>query len=714
MTTTTITVSDMHCAACHNKIRNVLKPLGGISQLQFNPVRRQVHVTHNNNLNAAALLTQIEQAGFRPSLVNASANASHADRLLLKRLGVAGLAMMQVMMVHIALYAGAFQGMQAELQRLLEFTALLFCIPVVSYAAVPFFSHGLNLRRYGVTMDTPIALAITIAFLTSLANTWRGAGEVYYDSVVMFAFLMLAARYIDQRLRQRLRVQDSLLAALPRRVCRLRQGRRQSVDVDRVNCGDVLWINQGEQLPADGRLLDAQATLDEALLSGEAAWRNRSEGELLYAGTFNRGPALRLRVSARPEASRLAHIDQLANNALQAKQGLARLADQVARVFIPGVLTLAALTFAVWWQLDPAQALPATLAVLVVSCPCALSLATPAALTAALVKLRQLGVMVKNPRALELPTPDTVYIDKTGTLTEPAGQTLRCRPLPGYSPARCLQLAAALQRHTTHPLAEAFLQQAARQQLTAAEAVRVQVVPGAGVRGEVEGQRVALGSAAFCDGTLFPAAETRQEDAKQVYLTVDGRAAAVFSLHNPLRADAPALIEGLHRRAMPVTLLSGDTDRQCAGVARRLGISYHAGALPEDKQAHMSGHAKQTRSGTTLYLGDGLNDLPALASADISIAMAETPDLVKSKADINLLTPRLTAVLDLLAVSRFSRRIMRQNLTWALLYNLAAIPMAACGLAPPWLAALGMSASSLLVMANACRTLGYTPTKEYH
>ncbi len=704
MTVTTINVNDMHCASCSNKIRNALQNFAGIQSLQFNPVRRQVFVTHDDAVSSANLLESIELAGFHPHLESDSRFVWQASRDLLKRLGVAGLAMMQVMMVQIALYAGAFQGIEDSIRRLLEFTALLFCIPVVVYAAVPFFRSALTSIRHGLNMDAPIALAVSIAFGISLANTLRGSGEVYYDSVVMFTFLMLGARYLEQRLRHRLGVEDSLQASMPRFANVVEAERIEQRPLQQVGVGAQLWIAEGEQIPLDGVLDSDTAIVEEALLTGESDWQQRHHGARLFAGTFNRGHGFYLKSTAVLEDSRVAEIDKLANTALDAKHHLARLADKVARVFVPAILCIAAATYFLWSWFAPEQAIPAALAVLVVSCPCALSLATPAALTAALTRLRQAGVLVKNSRALEV-TNDLghVFFDKTGTLTDPRTQISAVHRLGSLSEDECLRYAAALQAHASHPLAEAFKNAQVK------PALQAEVVTGQGVQGTVENHQVRIGSAAFC-GCSGQTQATAEASGKQVFLSIDDKPAAVFTIDNPLRSDAQQTVKALQSDGLTVNMLSGDNQANCAPLAAQIGIQYIAASLPEAKpqvlqQARNNNQDSNSPHHGVLYVGDGVNDLPALATADVSVATLETSDLVKSKADVVLLTRRLGALRDFLRIGGRSRQIMRQNLMWALLYNVLAIPLAAFGYAPPWAAALGMSISSLIVMANATRIL---------
>ena len=687
-TTTAFAVEDMHCSACTSRIERALKRITGVTSLQFNPVRRHVVVEHAADLPAVKLIQGIEEAGFHPALLgNSQSRDTDEQRTLLKRLGVAGLAMMQVMMVQIALYAGAFQGMADHYARILEFTALLFCIPVVSYSAMPFFVSAAGSVRHGLSMDVPIALAITIAFSASLYATLTGVGEVYYDSVVMFTFLLLGARYLEQRLRTRLIVEDALLASLPRTVQKVTHAGRTTVALEALAPGDRVWVDQGEQLPADG-VLDGAATVEESMLTGESDWAEKRAQAPVYAGTWNRGPGMTYVVSAVGQDARIGQIDRLAEAALSEKHGLARLADRVARYFIPTILALAATTYLIWWNIEPGSALPAMLAVLVVSCPCALALATPAAITAASARLRQAGVLIKNSAALErAKNVSRLFVDKTGTLTLPAFSITDQRTEPGFEASECLEIARALQSHAAHPIASAFANEDAN---CSAEDVEVETH---GVKGVVDQRLCRIGSAEFAG---FP---TTKSTAKQVHLSIDGQPAATFTVSAPLRADARDTVRELQTLGMDVEMLSGDTEAHCADIAGQLNIRYQAALSPEEKNQAVEG------ARGAMFLGDGINDIPAISRAGLSMSTLETNDLVKSKADVVLLTPRLLALVDVVRVARSTSSVLKQNLFWALAYNATAIPLAALGYAPPWVAALGMSASSVLVMLNASRLL---------
>ncbi len=677
MTVSTFSVADMHCTSCVAKVEHALRGARGVESTHVNAARRLVLVDHASDVDPVALLQLIEDAGFQPSLARIDAGNGH-QRDLLKRLGIAGLGMMQVMMFAIALYAGAFTGMDEASRRLLELASLVFCIPVVCYSAVPFFRSALGSlfgstagtsRSGGLSMDVPIALAIAAAFSVSLLHTMTGSGEVYYDSVVMFTFLLLAARYVDDRLKTRFDDANTSLAALPDHALVLDDGDRAlATPLNAIAPGSRVWVEQGNRVPLDGDVVQGTATLDESALTGESDWVRRTSGERVFAGTVNQGAGFAIRTTAALDDTRIAGIADLAARAQADKPAVAELVDGIARRFVPAVLTLAAFTWLAWQLVDPSRSFVAALTVLVVSCPCALSLATPAAITAAMTRLRQSGIVLTRSAALEqVAGVDAAILDKTGTLTvhDPvlAGITwLADIDLPHADPGRLHQ---------------------------------VQVLPGAGVEGRYGERVVRIGHAAFCGAT--------DADERAVYLAVDATPVARFAVSDPLRPDAASAVAGLRAAGLEVSMVSGDAPERCAELAAQLGIGYVARQAPETKLALI--RAQQRGGRRVLVLGDGINDVPALAAADVSAAVLESSDLVKSRADVLLLGRRLGALVDLVKIGRRARRIVRQNLGWALAYNLTAIPLAALGLMPPWLAALGMAGSSVLVMGNAARLL---------
>ena len=421
MTTTTVNVSDMHCADCSNKIINAITQMEGVQKVSVNPVRRRLFVSHDADVESTNIIEGIQSLGFSPTLSDVLDVTKVIDRTWLRRIGVAGICGMQVMMIQVALYAGYFQGINPVTQQLLTLAALVLTIPIVTYAAVPFFKSGLLpvVQRRGVNMDTPIALAIVLAFLVSVHATATQTGDVYYDSVAMFTFLMLGARYLDARLRRKLTIADSLYATLPRQVTKLIGEKRTVVQLDELAVGDQLWVGEGEQLPADGSLQSEFALIDSALLSGEDKPQHLLAGADLFAGTINAGPAIILSVTQLAAETRIAQIDRISRSADSNKTNAPTFADDIAKVFLPSILLVALGTFLYWTFFTSASPISATLAVLVVSCPCALSLAAPGAISAAVTTLRKQGLLVRNSGAIEQAAKlRRVIFDKTGTLTE--------------------------------------------------------------------------------------------------------------------------------------------------------------------------------------------------------------------------------------------------------------------------------------------------------
>ena len=705
MTLCTLSVDDMHCSACAGKIQRTLSGINSIKTAHINLVRRQVFIEHDEALAPLDILSAVESAGFSPAL---SGNTEHdaEHRQLLKRLGIAGLGMMQVMMVAIALYAGDFSHMEPVYKDLLNFVSLLFATPVVCYSAVPFFTSAIrSIRSRGLNMDVPIALAIAIAFSTSLLATVSGTGDVYYDSVVMFTFLLLGARYINAGLQHRFDVSSKLLSALPANAWRLDSTGQHAVAVEDLRAGDRIWVAEGERIPVDGRSEDPQVVIDEAVLSGESDWVEKRIEDRLYAGTLNLGKGFAMSVTARFDQSRIADIARLADQAEIQQASISQLTDRIARVFIPAVLVLAAITGILWQFVDPTRALSATLTVLVVSCPCALSLATPAALTAAMTRLRQLGIVLTNSHALEtINTVDKVYLDKTGTLTAATpGITATQTFSTEFDEPACLALAAQLERYSNHAYAKAFhstnISPRHRNRFSG-----VTVKTGEGVSGILSnGIEVRIGTAAFTGAKKITGD-------RGIYLAFGSDIIARFDITNSIRPDASAAVTSLKTFGITPIILSGDSRERCKETAANLGIAFLARHTPEAKLEAI--RADQSKGSHVLMLGDGINDVPVLAGADVSAAVMEASDLVKSKADILLLSRKLTSLADLFRIARATRTVTIQNLAWATAYNLTAIPFAALGLMPPWLAALGMATSSTLVMLNASRLLYAQPTQK--
>jgi P-type Cu2+ transporter len=704
-------VPDMRCASCAGRIEAVRELVPGVRQIRVNAARQHVSIDYEpERTTLAAVLTAIEQAGYTPTFMGIADDdpeIKRQRRVHLKRLGVAGIAMMQIKMVSIAIYTGDFHGMESFYYAMFQWVGLLFCTPVVFYSSVPFFrnawhslaaSFGRGPNRIGLAMDVPVALAIAIAYLASIWATVTGGDEVYYDSVAMFAFLLLGARYLEQSLRHRLARFDNMLALLPERVTRIADdGSFDDMPLRQVRPGDQLLIKLGARIPVDGEVTTGQGDVDESVLTGESAPVSKGPGDMLYAGTVNTGQALRMRARVRAGETRMAAIQRLAERATLDRPGIVMLTDRIARFFVVMVLTVAAITYLGWYTIDPGKALWSAIAVLVVACPCALSLATPSAITAATMALRRIGFVVTRGHVLDrLARATMVIFDKTGTLTHPTPQLSTVTPLAGIDAPRCLALAVALERETSHPLAAAF-----EAHLDGTADVRVDGVrthPGQGVSGTTQGHALRLGQAAFCGADEM----TEPGSATSVFLACDGIPICRFEFCAGLRDDAARTVAALERDGLAVQIFTGDAEAPAAAASAALsGVPVHARMTPERKLAELK--RLQEQGQRAVMVGDGINDVPVLAAASVSIAPLEATDLAKNGADAILLSRGLAPLAASFGVARQTQRIIRQNLFWSLGYNVTTIPLAAFGMIPPWAAAIGMSASSLLVMLNSMR-----------
>jgi Cu2+-exporting ATPase len=544
-------------------------------------------------------------------------------------------------------------------------------------------------------MDVPVALGILIAFGASSAATFDPAGpmgaEVWYDSVTMFVFFLLSGRLLEQRLRDRTAgALEALVRRLPDTVERVAaDGSSERVAARRVAAGDRLRIHAGEAFPADGRVLEGETQADEALLTGESRPVPRRPGDAVVAGSGNLAGTVLVLVERTGDATRFGQIVALMERASVEKPAIARMADRFASPFLGGVLVAAAGAAWWWWPQGPGHALGIAVAVLIVTCPCALSLATPAATLAAAGALARRGILVRRLEALESgATVDTVVFDKTGTLTAEAMTVTAIHVRDGVWAQQALTWAGALARHSLHPVAKTIATAAG--DVPAAADAREHA--GEGVEGVVEGRRMRLGSASFCDGS----GEAR------VHLADEQGWVAGFEIEESLREGAPAAVASLRAQRIAIEILSGDQPEAVARLAQRAGIAQALGAQsPQDKLDRVA--ALQRAGRRVAMVGDGMNDGPVLARADLSIAMGQGVPIAQQRADFIIQGGRLDAVAALLQQARRTRRVVRQNLGWAAGYNALSVPLAIAGMMPPWLAGLGMAASSLFVVLNAAR-----------
>jgi Cu2+-exporting ATPase len=697
----TIYVGGMYCAACGWLIDSTLRRTPGVSSAELSPVTHRLRVTWDIAATGLGdILAVLAGLGYKPQPLapESSERPERAEqRTALKRLIVASLGMMQVMMFAVALYSGEFQGIDEEMERFLRLVSFLVTTPVVFYSARPFFAgaiRGVRARMPG--MDLPVSIAIGAAYVASVYATYTNGPAVWYDSVTMFVFFLTVARYLEMRARHRSVDRSSALASLlPTTATRISGNERESVAVSQLVTGDLVLVRPGDSFPADGTLTEGQTSVNEAMLTGESTPRSKQPGDSVIAGSVNLDSVVTLRVSETGVDTTLGTIGRLSERARYARPAFVQLADRIASYIVVGILLVAASVATAWYFIDADRAFVITLSVLVVTCPCALSLATPTAFAAAGSRLADLHLLITNGTALETLSRAThIVFDKTGTLTQGSPEVVATRVHDGaYSEADCLQIAAALESVSTHPIARAFSHYEA-----GIKASELEVVAGAGVSGTIDSARWRLGSAEFV-GHAGAEADVEQTRA---FLATGDRLVATFLIDDPLRHDAAGTLESLGRQGYSLLLLSGDSDAPVERVANSLGIDNAAsGCTPASKVDRI--RALQQQGNIVVMVGDGVNDAPVLAGADVSIAASQAASLAQSSADVLMLGDSLSPINTLLQASRKTMRIVRQNLSWAILYNIAAIPLAAAGFVPPWLAAIGMSTSSLVVVLNALR-----------
>lgn len=710
------------CAACVWLIERRLAAEPGVSTVSANYVTRRACVRWRPaETRLARVLAAIADIGYRAhpySAESAERGASRERREALKRLAVAGLGMMQVMMYAVPAYLADAGDMTPDIASLMRWASLLLTVPVIGYSAAPFFLGAMrDLRRRRLGMDVPVALGLGAAFVASVGATMRNQGEVYFDSVTMFVFLLLTGRYLELLARQRaLRGIEALARAVPATALRLPDWPERtmvSVPVASLAVGDRVLVQPGAVVPADGVLVEGQAQMDESLLTGESRPVMRAPGDSLVGGSLNCASPIVFAVTRVGADTRVAQIARLAERAQADKPRLVAAADRIARHFIMAVLLLAGLTLVAWLWHAPEQALWVCVSVLVVSCPCALSLAMPTALAVATGGLARIGLLVANGQAIEtLAQVRRMVFDKTGTLTHGRPQLISVDTFGRMTGADALGHAAALESGSEHVLARALRAEGGTHALPAVAAIVA--VPGQGVEGRMEGwagggggQRLRIGrpdyvrelSPAYASPPL-PTAEAGS--ATLVDLGDESGLLARFALADTLRPEARAALAGLRAQGVEITLLSGDGPAPVAAVAAEAGIAdARAGLTPEGKRAALM--ALQARGEVVAMVGDGVNDAPVLAQAQVSIAMGGGTDLARARGDLVLLHDDLRYITAAVRYARRTLAVARQNLVWALVYNLAAIPAAMLGWVTPWMAGIGMSASSLLVVLNALR-----------
>ena len=703
-----LVLENVHCAACAWLIQRFVGALEGVAEVRVDVADGRAHLRFDPEKSPLSeIAARLAALGYRPHLDSPEAGTARNQierRQMLKYIVVAGLGMMQVMSFALAKYIGAWQDLDAQTERFFVLISMVVAVPVSLYAGQLFYKSAWRTLKQGrMGMDVPVAAAMLLALFFSVYVTLFGGGDVYFDSVVMFIFFLLLGRYAVLVARQNAgQLQSALARSLPVQARRLTESGVELVALVELASGDRVQLSAGETIPADGVIEAGAVMVDESLLSGESIPRRRGVGEQVLAGSLVRDGQMTLKIEDLGQSTVLSGIVRLLDQARLFKPRMAQMADRLAGWFVAFVLTGASITGLVWWQIDPAVAIPVVLSVLVVSCPCALALGTPVALAAAARGFARLGVLISRPDTLELlPKITHVVLDKTGTLTRPDMAVAETRVVAGVDADRARVLAGRLERVSRHPVATAFARYDDGATVEAAETVTA-----AGVTGTVDGTHYRLGKPAFVAEWLGEDL-SEPDEGQWIALASRERLLAWFRVDSPLREGARELVAGLKASGMQVWLASGDRAENVETVARTLGITnVRADCSPADKLELV--RQLQAGGARVAMVGDGINDAPVLAGADVSVALAEGADIARTQADLVVTGKDLSRVSAAFDLAPRVRRIVRQNLAWAFSYNITALPFAAAGFVPPWLAAIGMSASSLLVVMNGQR-LGRAP-----
>lgn len=695
-----ISLKGMTCAACAWLIETRLKQLDGVTSIHINlstslaTLEWQPHLIDIINI-----AKEIQYLGYQASPYRADQtdlDIKKAKKTSIIRLGIAGVGMMQVMMSAIAIYAGDMQGMQQSFKSLLSWASFVFATPVVIYSAFPFFKAALrDLKTRHFTMDLPVSLGIGLAYVSSIYSMLSGTGHVYFDSVTMFTFFLLLGRFLEEAARHKShannRNQQELSSAW-----RILNGELTEVPLSKITKGDTILIKSGQSIPVDGIIIKGSTSIDESSLTGEYLPIIKTTGQHVVAQTINVDQNIEIKVTAIGKQTRAAAIERLTDRALSEKPKIAKIADNVAHYFVILVLICASLTYIGWSLLGSDEAYWIMISVLVVTCPCALSLATPVALTSATNKLKDLGLLVTRGHVIEsLAKCQHIVFDKTGTLTH--GQ-FDIHSVQSNNQSLCLDIATALESESIHPIAKAFNQES---DLNVTKLVNH---TGLGVEGKIDNNFYRLGNINFVSKWSTPDLQSFDSDFAGLTLFLAEKKQGVIGiiyLQDRLRPHSLETIKDLRDNNLKVSLLTGDTLESANSVLNSNSFDHFKCQMsPEQKWQWLN---TQNQSSNILMVGDGLNDVPSLAGANTSIAMAGSSDLAKIHADAVLINSHIQTINLAIQLAKKCQRVIKQNLFWAASYNTIMLPAAIMGFVPAWAAAIGMALSSLLVALNASR-----------
>ncbi|MEZ8104283.1 heavy metal translocating P-type ATPase [Vibrio cortegadensis] len=693
----TLSLEGVSCAACAWLIEKQVSSQAGVFSIRVNTTtNRAILGWDKTQTRLSELLGVIHRLGYKAAPFEADKQEAayhEAMKQYLYRLGIAGLATMQVMMLAVALYLEVFGDLEPEFKHYFRWVSLIFATPVLLYSALPFYTNAWrSIRARTLGMDVPVSIALIFAYVASLIATVTEQGEVFFESISMFTFFLLVGRYLEMRARRKAAAASGNLLKLIPAIATTLDG--DQVPVRTLKLGDQIRVRPGEHIPADGVILFGRVHINESMLTGESLPVVKQVGSTVFAGTLNGDESFELEVTSSKADSMISNIVRLQDEAQMSKPQIAQIADVVARYFVAILLVIAGCTWLYWHQSKPEDAFWIMLAVLVATCPCALSLATPTAITCATSRMGNFGILLRKGHVFEtLCQVNHLVIDKTGTLTKGDVVISKVDVLAEIDEASCLSLAAALESHANHPIAKAFREYSDNE----VSLSDVNNIIGSGIIGHYNGSELKIGSALF----VLNKQQTVQSNC--VYFSMNGKHIATFHYSDPIRKESANFIKKFAQAGIKTTLLTGDSYANAKLVADEIGINeVISDAKPEDKLSFLN-HLNDGQ--ITMMVGDGINDAPTLAGAHLSVAMGGGTDVAKASADMVLLGDRLDRLLEARTLALKTRKIIRENLAWSLGYNLLILPLAVSGLVAPYIAVVGMSASSIIVVSNSLRLL---------
>ncbi|MBD3584447.1 cadmium-translocating P-type ATPase [Salinimonas sp. HHU 13199] len=693
-----LTIEGITCAACGWLIEKQLSRLEGICQVSVNIAQRRAWIKWDNQqVSLSAIIQRLRKIGYTGFPFQADKHeASYAaeQKRFIKKLGLAGLMTMQVMMLMAAMYFDLLDNMSSQMQQYFYWVALVLTTPVVFYSGSTFYLGAINaLQARTVNMDVPVTLAIGVTYFAGVYTTVTAGNEVYFESICMFIFLLLLSRYAEHRSRHKaMQISANMLQYIPMTATVVDGDTLTSCLAKRLQAGQTVMVKAGEVIPVDGTIVKGQATIDESMLTGEFTPVLKRPGDQVFGGTVTQQQTIYVCVTNPLKYSLVNQILRMQSEAMAARPRLALAADKLSQYFVLAVLTVAALTYWYWFHQQPQDALWIMVAVLVATCPCALGLATPTALTCAVASLNKQGILVKRADVLEAVADcDVLALDKTGTLTDGKFSIINRWHAENWTGHDIDHIMATLEARSEHPIASLF----SADHLLALE--EFEIIPGQGIRGTIDANQYKVGSSSFFDNEVplvgFSA---------NVFLACNSTIIAAWQISDAIKPGVKDTLR--HFNALRKVILSGDTRANVERVAAELEIDECYFALTPAQKRQKVGEIQSSGS-RIMMLGDGINDAPVLAQSDISVAVGNATDIAKTSADIILLSPRLDALHTVFYLAKRTKSVIRQNMAWALGYNLLVLPLAISGLLAPWMAVIGMSISSMIVVFNSTRLL---------